>query len=260
MTTHVRFAAVLLAVFAAGCFEETSPADDATPPAHPRDEAAPPAMIMTKTCAGANCEANRTQCLAREQQQCNSCFATCEDMMMNGGTTSCVDVCASICSTTGCPLCDAASACDEHEYAFALAPNLPRDEPLFAACERWWTGDDACGDTSGWSDSCDVHARTEQPAAVHKYECEAAVTCDLDLDAYLDAYLACFALRPEEPTGGVEIARGLQARCGDVESWPAEEYNWFRPEIVAVAKTCLDEWSCHDIVACLEAWGAAVNP
>lgn len=204
---------------------------------------APSSLSRQSACAQTLCEQIQDDCTSYIDECFGQCYGMSGEFMYQ---------CISLCNDYECSPCTV-NECAEQTYAFEISS--PRDESVFAACERYHAKATQCGSDTTAID-CDRFSRLERPEAAAAYDCYAGLTCGAE-------GASC---EPAPTSWGLELCLALNAKCYYADlgctKEQADQLNaaaaWLKDDVRAEAMRCLDEYSCSDVEACVGAWSAAV--
>jgi len=206
---------------------------------------APSSLSRQSACQRTHCDKMYDECVS----YIDECFGQCYSMSYEFAYQ-----CVSVCNNHQCSVCTG-NDCAEHGYVFEIA--APRDEAVFAACERFRAHAEQCGSDTSAVD-CDRFSRLERPEVAASYDCYANLSCGAE-------GASC---EPAPTTWGMDFCLALNARCGyqGLGCTPevADQLNlgaaWLKDDVRAQAMGCIDEDSCSDVAACVNAWSSTVFP
>lgn len=200
-------------------------------------------LSRTSECGKTICEAHFDDC----QSYLDQCFGQCNAMGMEYASQ-----CISVCYNYDCGSCTA-EGCAEPAYQFTI--ESPRNEELFGACQRAVARDAYCGEEISGT-VCELYSRLEKPENAAAYDCIAKAPCGAPT----------FACVPTPVGWGMDFCLALNGRCDaagfgctveqvdSLNAWAA----WVKDDVLDEAMRCLDEDSCTEIGACIEAWQGTV--
>lgn len=202
-------------------------------------------LTRHESCVQSLCDQIHDDCMS----YIDECFGQCAGMSYEFAYQ-----CVSICNDHECASCTV-DECAQHAYEFEVTG--PRDENVFASCERARVAINHCGGDVSFFD-CDRFARLERPEAAASYDCYAGLACGAD-------GASC---EPPISSWGIDFCLALNAECDvyDMGCTPeqADELTraaaWLKDDVRAEAMKCVEEASCKDVSACLDSWFETVFP